>query len=577
VCAPCGEGLYSQAGSTSYSNCTPIQAVTDCGPSQFYNTDTKQCEFKDLALSCIGKSTDDCISSTYTGTNAAKVSLTNYIYGVEPTTFVNTTVLPQGLQDTLSTCEGDCKFVAADFVTQTFEKKSNIPYTIDTVQTTAEDKAVIVRAGSDAPPEFVSPPGFSYDDNAIVGSSLLITGTFAQNPDSCAIKCRENTECNGFNMYMGTNSCEFFKTVNSNSYTDSVVSFRKENIPTTLSSKTSYPGTNLGNQGALCADVVACNSNLQRVIDDTSIASFTTSELQACDYCPIRKFDRTNYIVTDELGISKSGMTNIFFQAGGTVSHTQIIDGGFYVLTPYIPPATAWTQNAFFRKETSSEQFKIVTGGVSTTVGARSLLPFIPVSKNLKFEYTRVPEIKYSIKIFNNTVDTTKPYSNSYTYTNEPGKFTIIPCNYVDDGFLLQNEQGQFISFNNGTTETVWSPSKYSEDYNKCVFFIKPSTMDAFLAQYRPSGDYFSSGQLVQYNPVYNKLNFIRNIDPSYFTDYVTEMRYKYTGLMNGNQNQGSVEYFQAPVYYTQLATVDPGLVVTVSGGGSYTPGGSVP
>ena len=378
-------------------------------------------------------------------------------------------------------------------------------------------------------------------------------------------------------MSMPQTTCEFFKTVDSNVYVDSVLSFRKENIPTTQSSTTYYPGTNLGNQGALCTDVVACNSNLQRVIDDTSIASFTTSDLQSCDYCPIRKFDRTNYIVTDELGISKSGMTNIFFQTGGTVLHTQITDGGFYVLTPYIPTATAWTKNVFFRKETGSEQFKIISGGVSTTVGARSLVPFIPVSKNLNFEYTRVPEVKYSIKVFNNKVDTSRPYNNSYTYTIEPGKFTIIPCDYVDDGFLLQNEQGQFIILNNGTTETAWSPPKYSEDYNKCIFFIKPSNMDALMAQYRPSGDYFSSGRLVEYNSIYNRLNFISSIDPSYFTDYVTESRYKYTGLMMGNQNNGYMESFQAPVYYTQLATVDPGLVITVSGGGSYIPGGAVP
>jgi hypothetical protein len=246
------------------------------------------------------------------------------------------------------------------------------------------------------------------------------------------------------------------------------------------------------------------------------------------------------------------------------------------VLTPYIPTATAWTKNAFFRKETGSEQFKIISGGVSTTVGARSLVPFIPLSKNLKFEYTRVPEIKYPIKIFDNTVDTKHPYNNSYTYTTEPGKFTIVPCDYVDDGFLLQNEQGQFISFNNGTTEPVWSPPKYSEEYNKCIFFIKPSNMDALMAQYRPSGEYFSSGKLVEYNSIYNKLNFTMSINSSYFTDYVTESRYKYIGLMLGNQNNWIPEYFQAPVYYTQLATVDTGLVITVSGGGSYIPGGAV-
>jgi hypothetical protein len=354
------------------------------------------------------------------------------------------------------------------------------------------------------------------------------------------------------------------------------MSFRKEDIPTGPNNKIYYPGTNLGNQGALCADVVACNSNLHRVIDDTTITSFTTAELQSCEYCPIRKFDRTNYIVTDELGISNSDTNNLFFKTNGTVPHTQITDGGFYVLTPYIPATPAWTQNVFFRKEPDLDKFKIITGGVLLTVGARSLVPFIPLSKNLKHEYTRVPEVKYSIRLYDGLEMKIHSYNNSYTYTIDPGKFAIIPCDYVDDGFLFQNEQGQFISFNNGTTEEVDSPLKYSEAYNKCIFFIKPSSMTAFMAQYRPSGDYYSSGMLAQDNPVYNAITSLGSyITPSYFTDYVTERRYKYTGTMNGNKNVGYMEDFQAPVYYVELATVDPGVVAFIGGGG-YS-GGVVP
>jgi hypothetical protein len=530
-----------------------------------------------LALSCIGKSTDDCISSTYQGTNAAKVSLTDYVYGVEPITFVDTKVLPQGLQDTISTCEGDCKFIAADFTTQTFDKKSDIPYAIDTLQSTAENKSVITSQTSDAPVMFNAPPGFAISDYAITqGTSLANAPTTLVGQESCAIACKARSDCTGFNLNNGTNTCEFFTSAVSEGYVDNKMSFRKEDIPTGPNNKIYYPGTNLGNQGALCADVVACNSNLHRVIDDTTITSFTTAELQSCEYCPIRKFDRTNYIVTDELGISNSDTNNLFFKTNGTVPHTQITDGGFYVLTPYIPATPAWTQNVFFRKEPSSDKFKIITGGVLLTVGAKSLVPFIPLSKNLKHEYTRVPEVKYSIRLYDGLEMKIHSYNNSYTYTIDPGKFAIIPCDYVDDGFLFQNEQGQFISFNNGTTEEVDSPLKYSEAYNKCIFFIKPSSMTAFMAQYRPSGDYYSSGMLAQDNPVYNAITSLGSyITPSYFTDYVTERRYKYTGTMNGNKNVGYMEDFQAPVYYVELATVDPGVVAFIGGGG-YS-GGVVP
>ena len=521
-----------------------------------------------MALSCIGKSTDDCISSTYQGTNAAKVSLTDYVYGVEPITFVDTKVLPQGLQDALSTCEGDCKFIAADFTAQTFDKKSDIPYAINTVQSTAENKSLITSQYADEPIIFNAPPGYAISDYAITqGSSLVNAPTTPVGQDSCSVACNARSDCAGFNLNVGTNTCEFFTSIGSEDYIDSKMSFRKEDIPITQSINTYYPGTNLENQGAWCADAVACNSNLHRVIDDTTITSFTTAELQSCEYCPIRKFDRPNYIVTDELGISSNDINNLFFKTNGTISHTQITDGGFYELTPYIPATPAWYQNTFFRKETDSERFKIITGGALTTVGAKSLVPFVPLSDRFSLVYTREVEVKYVSVSQNNNTYKLVPYNDSYTYTiNPPGKFSIIPCDYVEDGFMFHNEQGQLISFNNGELDAIDSPPlKYSEEYNKCIFFIKPSSLNALMTQYQPTGEYFSSGQLVTVNPLYNRLVFTgQSSDPSYFTDYVTEIKWTGRGVDKGHLN-GTYFNFQAPVYYSQLATVDPGLVITVN------------
>jgi hypothetical protein len=573
--------MYSQAGSQSISSCTPLQVVTDCAPSQFYNFENKRCEFKDLALSCIGKSTDDCISSTYQGTNAAKVSLTDYVYGVEPITFVETKVLPQGLQDTLSTCEGDCKFIAADFTAQTFDKKSDIPYAIDTMQSTAENKTLITSQYADEPIMFNAPPGYAISDYAITVGSSLGGSTSVVGQGACSVVCTTLSDCAGFNLNVGTNTCEFFTSIGSEDYIDSKMSFRKEDIPITQSINTYYPGTNLENQGALCADAVACNSNLHRVIDGTPITSFTTAELQSCEYCPIRKFDRPNYIVTDELGISSNDINNLFFKTNGTISHTQITDGGFYELTPYIPATPVWYQNTFFRKETDSERFKIITGGALTTVGAKSLVPFVPLSDRFSLVYTREVKVEYvSIPApAGGGARFLAAYNASYTYTvNPPGKFIIIPCDYVEDGFMFHNEQGQFISFNNGEMDAIESPLKYSEEYNKCLFFIKPSTLHALMTQYQPTGEYFSSDQLVTVNPVYNKINFTgTSTTPSYFTDYVTERKWTGRGVDKTHPN-GTYVNFQAPVYYSQLATVDPGLVITVSGGGGgYQIGGVVP
>jgi hypothetical protein len=303
-------------GSTSYSSCTPIQAVTDCTASQFYNFEEKRCEFKDLALSCIDKSTDDCISPTYPGTNAAKVSLREYVYGVEPITIVDTQVLPLGLQDTMFTCEGECKLIAADFTTQTFEKKSNVPYAINTIQSTAENKALIVSQNGTTPVIFNSPPGFSINDYAITqGGSLANAPTTLVGQDSCSVTCNARSDCIGFNLNNGTNTCEFFSSVVSEGYIDNKMSFRKEDIPTTLQSGSlPPPGTNLDTQGLLCNDMTSCNSNIQRVLDNTTIAAFTTADLQACEYCPIRKFHRATNTITDEFGKSTHDISNMFFK-----------------------------------------------------------------------------------------------------------------------------------------------------------------------------------------------------------------------------------------------------------------------
>jgi hypothetical protein len=284
-----------------------------------------------LALSCLGKSQTDCISSTYVGTNAVKVDISSYVNGASPETFVDTKVLPPALQDVLNNCEGDCKYVAADFQTQTFEKLSGTSYVISTSQSTVEDKAILVKNGSVPLVDFKQPPGFEIDNNIIQGTPLTISGTFEKTQESCAIECKQNTECEGFNLDMGASTCDFFKTIDSHVYSESKVSFEKEDIPTNPTQKIfTGGGTNLGNQGALCANVVACNSDIQQVLDNMLITSFTTADLQSCDYCPVRKFDRTSQTVTNELGETGLGTGRLFLQVGNGASHIQLNDSEFY-------------------------------------------------------------------------------------------------------------------------------------------------------------------------------------------------------------------------------------------------------
>ena len=571
VCIPCGDRLTSQAGSTNFSQCTSISAgvAGQCGPSQYFDTDTQECTFIDLALSCIGKSTTDCIDPLYNGVNAAKTDIRNYIYGVGPTTFVDTKVLPQGLQDVLGICEGDCKVVAADFTNETFET-GQTTYVIDTLSSTTENKAIIVKSdNNDVPPVFITPPGFSTDMNSIVGTPLILDVSGNPDIESCSLSCSSNIECDGFNLNIGTNTCEFFQTISSDTYDDSKISFRKEDIPTSPSSiQNYYPGTNLGNQGALCADVVACNSNIQRVIDTTTIQAFTTADLEACEYCPVRKFDRPNYIVTDELGISKYGI-NINFKTGTGPSHINITTSGFYVITPYVPNSAGWSRVAFFSKTASG--FKIIAGckdvckdvltspqttfSVNSPDGSNSIIPLsVDFQHTRYYKYTSYREYHYTI--------------HDYTYSlAEETNFTFQPCEYVDNGFLIKTPDGKYISLNNNVTTAVLLPTKYSTEYNQCIFFINPSNWKNFYAMYltghSPTFEYYLSGQLVTFRTIGNDstqvLQTSRSVDMSYFKTASSPYN-----IANSN---ATFKDYRDPIKWH---TLDPGLVAPQCAAGEY-------
>jgi hypothetical protein len=362
--------------------------------------------------------------------------LTDYVYGVEPITFVDTKVLPQGLQDTLSTCEGDCKFIAADFTTQTFEKKTDIPYAINTIQSTAENKSLITSQSGDTPVMFNAPPGFSINDYAITqGSSLVSAPTTLVGQLSCSEACNARSDCTGFNLNNGTNTCEFFTSVGSEDYIDNKMSFRKEDIPTTIQSGSgfpSYPGTNLDSQGLSCNDMTSCNSNVQRVIDDTTISAFTTADLQACEYCPVRKFHRATNTVTDEFGNSTHDITNMIFK-GLHTPHIQIIDRGFYVMTPYVPTSTGWYHNIFIKKPANSNKFNVISGELNVQ------LDNSPLSR----EVTRILSITKLIAAKNSSFKTNCSFPFKIPNTNSvysrlsvdtPDVFEFIPCEYVSDG-----------------------------------------------------------------------------------------------------------------------------------------------
>jgi hypothetical protein len=260
------------------------------------------------------------------------VDITDYVYGNDPIVFVDTTVLPSRLQDTMSSCEGNCKFIAADFARETFDQKSTVPYVIDTLQSTSEDKAVLVRSGTNDPITFKTPPGFSLDDYSIVGTKI---SSVSGDQDSCSIACRNNSGCVGFNISASGTACDLYSSIDSEQYDDSKMSFRKYYIDTNPT--IDPPGTNLGDQGSFCANMYACNSDLEAVFNESTITSFSTADLQTCQYCPIRKFDRNPMRVVNELGFSyPGGLDRLLYKTGTPPLHILLTEGDTYYATPYL-------------------------------------------------------------------------------------------------------------------------------------------------------------------------------------------------------------------------------------------------
>ena len=410
VCKQCEKGFTAPRGSTSSTACIPIV----CGPDQYFDLDNNECTFKDLALSCINNTESDCIDLQYNGVTAAQVDLKKYVYGAEPITFIDNRSLPQYTQDALTNCTGDCKFVAADFQKETVSNKSQVPYVISTLQSTAEDKAVIVNDSTPIPIVFSNPPGFSMDDFSITGSKIDIPVT-TQDQSSCADACSTNSQCEGFNITIGTNTCEFFSGITDLEYDDSKLSFKKDTIPTTNSTYTignrstttntiyayEYRDINLKNQGSLCADVTACNSDIKRVVENTDVKSFSTTDLSSCDYCPTRTFDRNSQVVTDELGISTREISRIYYQTGTMTAHLDLVENRTYALRAYLAD---------------------LLGG--------------------------------------------RPLPASIVYTSSI--YDVTPCDYVINGFFVRDiSRKRYLS--TSPEDPEYLPDKYTEEYNRCI------------------------------------------------------------------------------------------------------------
>jgi len=332
------------------------------------------------------------------------------------------------------------------------------------------------------PPSMASTPGYELIDfQASVTAGTLLSSPTVTTVDECADRCDDTTGCVGFNFGgLDTNTvCELVNSTTTREYVDNKVGFVKENIPTAQTGDGSNrPGTDLTNQGAYCENAPACNRDIARVINENGsatdpIASFSTSDLDSCAYCPIRKYNRAGHVTTNEVGVSKGNaspadaIAQLQYGNDGTfASHVTLEAGKFYNFQNSWADTPTPFYAGLFAIPNSSNNFKLL----------------IITSKSMNF---------YSKTKLNDSVDFEYWMPPFIERQNAPAEnFSFEPVHFVTDGFKITmsgvpvkiegtNLRRKFTLLN--------APTNSQEDLNN-IYIPSEITPDVFYSAYLSVG-----------------------------------------------------------------------------------------
>jgi hypothetical protein len=235
-----------------------------------------------------------------------------------------------------------CKFIGADFSTNVMtEYDTRMPYIVDTTLSIPINTGVFVKQGTQAPPTFTAPPGYVQYEGGVLGSTPLGTVQTKASMIECASACSgAGTSCTGFNYRQSTRECQLVTGTAFPSYTErNAVGFVREVIPT-AATYTAYPSnTNMTHEGTLCSDANMCNADLTKLVGDGVVSSFSTADLESCSYCPVRSYDKTAQVVTNEVGTfavtASTYQQHLLYQTQTGESSPDLVDG-FYSITPWL-------------------------------------------------------------------------------------------------------------------------------------------------------------------------------------------------------------------------------------------------
>ncbi|NBX49021.1 hypothetical protein EBT25_03595 [bacterium] len=305
------------------------------------------------ALTVITGAIEGCTSLSCVIDKAAKTDITDLVYGNYPPSEIELANLPEKAQQTLSNCTSnvDCGFVQFDFISNASVSRTSAPYTVSTYGTTYSDTGVFQKKyGTNNAPKLRAPPGFKYlSSGSFFNGTPISTSTVTV--VECGRVCANNPNCQGFNFGVVTSVCSLYSmsATLSDSWDSAISAFiRDPYIKTSEQNKNRLAYTNLDDSGSYCQNMPACNTDVNTLIDQlgTSIQSFSTAELDSCNYCPVRGVSKqeSSYVVTDEANISVTYTTTaqvkgeMTYSNVSTITHVPIQSRTQWRIRPYADP-----------------------------------------------------------------------------------------------------------------------------------------------------------------------------------------------------------------------------------------------
>ena len=335
-------------------------SVTEWSPQTANAVVTTQTSQQKSALTVISGAIEGCDNVACVIDKSSSTDITDIVYGNYPATQIGTNLLPEKAQEALSNCSSnvDCGFVQFDFLSNVSKFSTSAPYTVSTMTTTTSDVGLFQKKyGVTPPPRLRAPPGMEYSyyyiEGTKIGSNLTAT------VDVCGQACTKNLACKGFNFYYTSSNCEFYSTISSSSsnpkYDPNKGSFVRDSYILTGEQNTNRVSyTDLDESGSMCQNMTACNTDVSSLIGQlgSTIQSFSTAELDSCNYCPVRSVAKQGslYTVTNEADIASNVATTtdvqnkMRFSNVNTTTHVQLRQGN-YIIRPYVDPSVTATVN----------------------------------------------------------------------------------------------------------------------------------------------------------------------------------------------------------------------------------------